>query len=431
MDSPSCSESDSTSTPGLDITLGFSEQKSITTEPLESDFGDVEKLVERLLSEMAARTFQFVEPLPKEVQVECSICLSILCEPYIVECCGSRFCKKCIERTAQSFLPCPLCMSRSFRKIPDKQLQRLLDQRKVFCLLKDEGCSWTGEMGKLEEHLKLNKSGGLGSGVYYMQESSKEEHCEFAPISCPLCEVFLKKENMSDHLEFACTMRKVKCEYCEDYSCPAKDLLDHHVTICPSYPMLCQNRCTLKSFKRKDLEIHTESECPLQGVVCEYGCEAVMLRKEMPDHVEKNVKEHLSMVSSKYKVVVKKFEDLEVKCEDMKTKLPKKDYIIYVSNLSEASDSMQVRCRFYLFGAVTHVEMIPSHNAALIHFASESGYTRALTTYPVNLHKRQLVLTPIIIFFIVAVVTKLCVANMRRGVCSTCIRFGQVLLTYC
>ena len=39
---------------------------------------------------------QFVDP-PQELQTECAICLHVVREPYLVDCCGYRFCRVCIE----------------------------------------------------------------------------------------------------------------------------------------------------------------------------------------------------------------------------------------------------------------------------------------------------------------------------------------------
>ena len=54
-------------------------------------------------SRMACQTVvgyacDFVDTIPKELQTECSICLHVLRDPHMVDCCGYRFCKSCIEQ---------------------------------------------------------------------------------------------------------------------------------------------------------------------------------------------------------------------------------------------------------------------------------------------------------------------------------------------
>lgn len=345
-------------------------------------------LLEHVKSDLAARNVQFVEPMPKEVDIECTVCLSILLEPYIVECCGHRFCKVCIEAIAMARQPCPLCKARIFQRIPDKHLQRLLQQRKVYCLLRDEGCKWTGEMHKLNHHLQIGT--GLHASLWGMQTAVA---CEHVPIPCPQCKLLFSRRDMSDH-ETECLMREVKCCYCGVYSCPLRDVSEHYEN-CPSFPVLCPNKCALETHTREDLQPHLDNECPLEQMKCEYhyaGCEVTMLRGEMPDHLEKNMKKHLTLLTEKYK-------DIESKYENLKANTTESNDIRYlhISNLPEAAHCDVLHSRFGQFGAVTRIDMVPSRNEAIIVFANSSGYTNALSYaqyHQVNLLKHSLRVTP-------------------------------------
>ena len=95
----------------------------------------------------------FVEEFPKDFQSECSVCLHILREPYMVGCCGYRFCRACIQPIQQSTSVCPLCKL-SFSSLPDKQLERILNDKLVYCSFKEDGCEWKDKLRALEEHLK-------------------------------------------------------------------------------------------------------------------------------------------------------------------------------------------------------------------------------------------------------------------------------------
>ena len=335
-------------------------------------------LLKRVNSDLAELNVQFLEPMPKEVQFECSICLGILQEPCLVDCCGYRFCSKCILKVTAAYKPCPLCNQLRFKKLPDKHLQRLLNDRKVFCLLKDEGCTWVGEMSKIEQHLQLKAS----------EESCYS--CLFVPVHCTHCNRLFIRKNLHIHMS-TCNMKKVMCKYCE-MSCLMKDMVQHHTT-CPLFPVQCQNGCSTDLFKREDLAIHLESDCPLERIHCKYqyaGCEVYLLRKEMIDHLEKGAEEHLSLVSSEYKAMEAKYEDLKDRFKSQK-----KIAYIYVSNLPENSTEQLVHSRFGQFGAVTRIHLIPDFNAAIVHYFNDHGYRRALTSGPVNLRKRCLTVTPI------------------------------------
>ena len=93
----------------------------------------------------------FVDPLPKDLQGECSICLQILREPFLVSCCGYRFCHHCILPLQRNKRPCPLCNSK-FSTLPDKQLQRILNDKQVYCCNKSSGCPWRGKLVMFEDH---------------------------------------------------------------------------------------------------------------------------------------------------------------------------------------------------------------------------------------------------------------------------------------
>lgn len=205
-------------------------------------------LLKRVNSDLTELNVQFFEPMPKEVQFECSLCLGILQEPFVAECCGYRFCRKCILKVTTAFKPCPLCNQVRFNKFPDKHLQRLLNGRKVFCLLKDEGCTWVGEMSKIKQHLQL-------------KESEESFHsCLYVPIHCTHCNRLFVRKNLRTHMSI-CAMKKVLCKYREVYTCLLKDMGQHHTT-CPLFPVQCQNGCSTDLFKREDLAIHLESDCP-------------------------------------------------------------------------------------------------------------------------------------------------------------------------
>ena len=349
-----------------------------------------DKVLERVRSDLATRNVDFVKPMPEEIQIECSICLSILLEPHIVECCGNRFCKACIDGVVQCRQPCPLCKQRSFQKIPDKQLQRLLKQREVYCLLKDKGCKWTGEMNKLQEHLDLSK---VQEGILKLRVAQDTTCCGYVPTKCPHCRLEFLRHSLKEHV-VVCPMRKVKCMYCHEYSSPVRDLPDHYRS-CPSFLVPCPHGCALKKHKRKDLAHHLENECPLHEIKCDYhfaGCEVVMLRSKMSDHMEANMKEHLSLVSTKYK-------DLEAKYENLKKNTTESETtkFLYISNLPPAASESHLHSRFGQFGVVSKIDMIPSRSAAIIEFASDESYTRTLSfssKYPINLLRYSMKVTP-------------------------------------
>ena len=74
---------------------------------------------------------EFLETPPKEF--ECTICLNILKEPQLNNCCGQHFCQLCIQRIIDNEKPCPLCNKADFIVILDKKTERKILDLQVKC----------------------------------------------------------------------------------------------------------------------------------------------------------------------------------------------------------------------------------------------------------------------------------------------------------
>ncbi len=94
--------------------------------------------------------YEFVETPPKEF--ECTICLNILKEPHLNNCCGQHFCQQCIQRIIDEQKPCPLCNKADFIVILDKKTERKILDLQVKCRQHSNGCEWLGELRNLEQH---------------------------------------------------------------------------------------------------------------------------------------------------------------------------------------------------------------------------------------------------------------------------------------
>ena len=111
---------------------------------------------------------EFVRKPPRELQTECSVCLQVLAQPKMVDCCGYRFCSSCLSQVEFSVgrqQLCPLC-GQPFTSMPDKQLERTLSGFEVYCSHRQKGCKWKGKLGYLLEHLNERPTSvqDLGSG---------------------------------------------------------------------------------------------------------------------------------------------------------------------------------------------------------------------------------------------------------------------------
>ena len=366
----------------------------------------LEKLAKCIKSNLESMQCKFVDPFPKEVQTDCSICLHLLNEPYVVGCCGYRFCKSCLVPTIRC---CPLCKTYKFDKLPDKQLERLLNQRAVYCLLQNSGCNWTGELSKLSSH--LNFDDGLSKAA-----------CQYLPFPCAFCGDYFKRVDMSSHQNI-CVSRPSECIFC-NYKCPFK-YLSTHSTRCPKQLRLCKNHCGEQRFTPDQMNAHLANDCPLEMVSCEFrfaGCGIRYLRKDLEEHMDERVKMHLRLMTTKYKQLQEKEskassalqplkeentrlsksiselsienQKLAAENEMLKKKVEevKNIHHLTITNLPPAVNEHNLKCVFGRFGTVEDIILNKPHNA-IIKYSEQSEYEHAMevsSARGINLLKHQL-----------------------------------------
>ena len=234
----------------------------------------------------------FVKAPPEVLQTECPVCLCVLREPYLLDCCGNSFCKTCIEPIKSEKKPCPLCNVQFTTSIPDKRLQRTLNELQVYCCHTEAGCEWVGELGSLPQHLNLKPQ----------DEGHRFSGCQLVSISCTFCTLDIQRKYLKEHEEAKCPQRPFSCEYCQDYHSIYEDVTTNHWPVCPSRPIPCPNECGA-SLEIRFLDHHVESECPLQIVDCAFkyaGCNERPPRKDIPDHISQSMALHMSLQAASH-----------------------------------------------------------------------------------------------------------------------------------
>ena len=204
---------------------------------------------------LAGHECEFVRQPPN--RSECPICLLVLREPHQATCCGKIFCKTCICRLRDKKKPCPTCKTENFSCYPDKGLKQELYSYRVYCPKRSLSCDWQGELGELDKHLD-------GDG----KDTANLEGCKFVTINCSFC----------------------------NKTYPRGDLEEHHRRC---RPVDCPNKCG-QLMQHQKLEEHLSSECELSEVECEFshaGCEAKMLRRDLPSHMTDNMAAHMTMLA--------------------------------------------------------------------------------------------------------------------------------------
>ena len=136
------------------------------------------------------KTYQanFADHPPKEMEVECPVCLNVFCEPKLAACCGHSACAACIDQIESSGKPCPLC-SQQTKLIDDRHLEQTLDGLTVHCPHKEKDYEWTGELREVNNH--LNKQSTTDSHLKECQCKKRESQLmedQFLD-KCPECEI--------------------------------------------------------------------------------------------------------------------------------------------------------------------------------------------------------------------------------------------------
>ena len=249
------------------------------------------------MSKLAKDQLKFVDPPTDEFN--CPICLGILQEPYLTACCGNHFCEACVGKVKEGANKCPLCQETPLNGIINKSLRRKLNELKVYCMYKETGCKWIGDLGKLEQHLANGKSDG---------------ECQFVVVKCTisdLCKVKILRSSFNHHTN-VCQYRQFKCKHC-GYQSTYLIITTEHYNQCPDYPVLCPNNCSKQTYPQGQLDTHLAS-CPEQAVDCtfsEMGCKKKVKRQQLQQHLETNVLQHQMIMCTTIKQLQKDKQELE------------------------------------------------------------------------------------------------------------------------
>lgn len=204
----------------------------------------------------------------------------------------------------------------------------------VFCIHHKLGCIWSGELRKLKVRCALtnifvpNKCGSLLTDIF----SSLHLHqahlnaCKHDATACPnRCGAQIPRVMMTDHIQFTCTQRRTRCEFCRaDFSGQA---LEEHAGTCAQEPIYCEAKCgqrvrrgrlashmaadcakrlrrcghCTREFSADTLATH-ETQCPaavpmVHGCTFkEAGCRFKGTRQLLDAHLEQNTATHLSLM---------------------------------------------------------------------------------------------------------------------------------------
>ena len=219
----------------------------------------------------------FVE-LPPDY-IKCGVCGNVLRDPQLTECCGRNVCKSCIVEGDA----CPLAeCRRPYVKVSfNRKCRNDIDERRVYCSSKNNGCHWVDKLEKLERHLM---------------------ECGFVEEACRCCE-----------------------------SCVQRQSVKRHEAICKRYPVECKCGVT---YERQHQSRHLKA-CMYTSVKCPFnivGCTSEVLNKDLQQHLNGCLPDHYAMVA-------KLSQDMQTKVEATK-QLAQQEYDDKMSQLDAEIDGL-------------------------------------------------------------------------------------------
>ena len=274
--------------------------------------------------------YNFVQDLPDAYL--CQVCLKVLQEPHVTECCGQHYCKACLENwfsQNRGRKTCPQCRATNFNHMIYKPLQRQINELEVYCTNRSNGCQATMQLSNLDNHLNI---------------------CQYCILACPNnCGTSVMRKDLDAHLNNWCQLRRVGCSYCE---LPVRVIQYwDHTRSCHQRPVQCPRQCGASTLRYCDLPSH-EDCCPNMPVPCEFyeaGCKQELLRKDYADHMVANTTNHLATIYSSLKA---KCDYLKTNCDNLKAncdKLQQENEALKQENRQLQSQTTRLKTDFETF----------------------------------------------------------------------------------
>ena len=254
-------------------------------------------------------TAYYVDEKPGE-ELECIICKNLADNPHQTGCCGHTVCYNCADKWRRRNDSCPNCRLSPLDLVKDPRTKRYISSLTVYCIHYKRGCEWKGSVNNVSNHLHTK--------------------CRYEIVSCKKegCGAQVQRQFLDNHMATECPMRQVQCPCCACADEPVLTyhrLVNNHYKHCPNWPMRCPNHCGKEEkLTRSTLQDHLEDNCPEQVISCQFaeaGCTVRVKRKEMADHIQQSVGEHMTAMMSDYMRLKKDHTELQADHRDLKEEL--------------------------------------------------------------------------------------------------------------
>ena len=257
--------------------------------------------------------------------LECIICHQLAYEPRQTSCCGHTVCCGCADQWRGNNNSCPQCRRSPLNLTDDPRTMRYISGLSAYCPNYEKGCKWTGSLKDVDNHLS--------------------ETCQFAVINCGQCFESIQRKYRNEHEKEKCLKRSIVCPCCgcskrqthkskpfwptmsSKYAYSAAEftyqsLIQYHYKECPKWPLRCPNYCGMDNLlTRSSLRDHLRIHCLEQVISCQFaeiGCTVRVKRKEMADHIQQSMGEHMTAMLSGYIKVKKELNEVKKENQQLK-----------------------------------------------------------------------------------------------------------------
>ena len=189
----------------------------------------------------------------------CPLCSQVVRDPFQTQCCSNIFCGPCLQLHVKAARPCSVCHSR-IRAFRDGASARRVNSLGVRCMQEALGCTWTGMLGELCEHLA---------------------ECPNSSAECSLCGDCLQRCHLADHVSTQCRKRLYRCPHCLVFQSTYEAVRDVHWAKCSEFPIACPNECSERSIPRSMVIQHLREECSLKQEVKEMASVIRKMQKQL------------------------------------------------------------------------------------------------------------------------------------------------------
>jgi hypothetical protein len=238
------------------------------------------------------------------------------------------------------------------------KLERILNDKLVYCANKGDGCDWKGRLAELEKHLDPKPSPDK-------KIVALKDGCQFKRVECRFCKEMFYQFTIKQHAQ---TCRQVTCTYCKTYT-DAASKMEKHYSECTMYPVPCPNDCGSKPF-RKNISKHVDENCPLTLVECSFsmlGCDVMMARKYIKEH--EDLSDHIILAAATMASLKEENEKLK---EEIRRRPQSPTKFLRVTDLPPGVNEQKLKSLFGQYGLINEITMSGTISARIEYYTENS-----------------------------------------------------------